>query len=521
AMWPWWYHASNKKEITREIITILVTVFALIWFLCIFRKSRKDNVQLPPGPCGLPIVGCLPFLGNNLPHEFTKLAQIYGPIYKLWLGSKLCVVINLSSLMKEVVRDQDKIFSNRDTPVATLISTYGGIDSVFSPYGPHWKKMRKTFVHEILSNASLDACYTFRREEVKKTIRQVYNRNIGMAIDIGELAFLTVTNAVMSMMLGETIQGESRVVGAELRKVIVEHMVILAKPNVTDLFSMLAWFDVQGMERQSKEILQSYDKVFYSAIERHTSTVATKGVGGNEQRKGFLVLLELRDHVDSDSKITITQIKALLVDILVGGTDIVSNTVEWVMAKLIQHPKVMEKVHEELTEVVGLNNIIEEFHLPKLRYLDAVVKETLRLHPPFPLLISRCPSTSCTVGGYTIPKGTTVHLNVGAMHKDPDLWGNPLEFRPERFLNDPNLFDFHGNNLQYLPFGSSRRICAGIPLAEKMLMHVVASLMHSFKWGLPPGQVLDFSDKFGIVVKKKNPSVAIPTPRLSNLELYE
>ncbi|GAV79640.1 p450 domain-containing protein [Cephalotus follicularis] len=505
-----------------EIITILVTVFALIWFLCIFRKSNKDNVPLPPGPLGLPIVGYLPFLGNNLHHEFTKLGQIYGPIYKLWLGSKLCVVINSSSLKKEVVRDQYKIFGNRDTPVATLISTYGGIDIVFSPYGPHWKKMRKTFVHEILSNASLDACYSFRREEVKKTISQVYNENIGMAIDIGELAFLIVTNAVMSMMLGETIQGVTHVVGAELRKVIAEHMLILAKPNVTDLFSLLAWFDVQGMERQAKEILQSYDKVFNYAIERHTSIVVAKGVGGNEQRKGFLqVLLGLRDHVDSDSKLTITQIKALLMDILVGGTDIVSNTVEWVMAKLIQHPKVMEKVHEELTEVVGLNNIVEEFHLPKLRNLDAVVKETLRLHPPFPLLVSRCPSTSCTVGGYTIPKGTTVHLNVGAMHRDPDLWGNPLEFRPERFLNDPNLFDYRGNNLQYLPFGSGRRICAGIPLAEKMLMHVVASLLHCFKWELPPGQVLDFSDKFCIVVKKKNPLVAMPTPRLSKLELYE
>ncbi|GAV92252.1 p450 domain-containing protein [Cephalotus follicularis] len=101
------------------------------------------------------------------------------------------------------------------------------------------------------------------------------------------------------------------------------------------------------------------------------------------------------------------------------------------------------------------------------------------------------------------PYGPYWKLNVGAMHKDPDLWGNPLEFRPERFLNDPNLFDYRGNNLHYLPFGSGRRICTGIPLAEKMLMHVVASLMHCFKWEFPPGQALDFFDKFGIVVKKK------------------
>ncbi|GAV79642.1 p450 domain-containing protein [Cephalotus follicularis] len=513
-MWSWWYHASNMTEIT---MAILVTVFTLIWFLCISRNLRKVQVPLPPGPRGLPVVGYLPFLGSNLHHEFTKLVQIYGPIYKLWLGSKLCVVISSLSLMKEVVRDQDKIFSNRDSTIGALITTYGGLDIAFSSYGPNWRKMRKIFVHEMLSNASLDACYALRRVEVKKTIRQVYTRNIGMGIDVGELAFLSVTNSLMSMMSGGIIHGET-IIGAEFRKVVAQETAILAKPNVSDLFPVLARFDIQGIERQAKEILQTCDKLFNSAI---TAAVEAKE-GGNEQRKGFLQsLLKLREHGDGDSKISINQIKGLLMDIVVGGTDTIATTVEWVMVKLMQHPKVMEKVQEELTQVLGLNNFVEEFHLPKLQTLDSAVKETLRLHPVAPLLVPHCPSISCTVGGYTIPKGTTVYLNVGAMHKDPDLWDNPLEFRPERFLNDPSLFDYYGNNLQYLPFGAGRRICAGIPLAEKMLMHILASLLHCFKWELPPGQVLDFSETFGVIIKKKNPLVAIPTPRLSKIELYE
>ncbi|GAV91349.1 p450 domain-containing protein [Cephalotus follicularis] len=517
-MWSWWSDASNKNEISMVLLAISVIVFALTWFVCISRNLGKVKVPLPPGPRGLPLVGYLPFLGNNLHHEFTKLDQIYGPIYKLWLGSKLCVVISSSTLMKEVVRDQDKIFCHRDPPVAALITTYGGLDIAFSTYGPYWKKMRKIFVREMLSNASLDACYALRREEVKKTIRQVYKKSIGMAIDIGELAYSTVNNAAMSMILGGTNQGETNA-GTEFRKVVAKQMENLAKPNVSDIFPVLAWFDIQGIGRQAKEISRSADKVLNSAIE---AAVAAKGVEGNEQQKGFLqFLLELREHGDSDSKITTTQIKALLLDIVVGGTDTIATTVEWVMAKLMQHPKVMEKVHEELTEVVGLSNFVEEFHLPKLHNLNAAVKETLRLHPVLTLLVPRCSGISCSVGGYTIPKGTIVYLNVQALHKDPDLWGNPLEFQPERFLNDPNLFDYHGNNLQYLPFGAGRRICTGLPLAEKMLMHVVASLLHCFKWELPPGEVLDCSDKFGIVIKKKNPLVAIPTPRLSMLELYE
>jgi cytochrome P450 len=208
-------------------------------------------------------------------------------------------------------------------------------------------------------------------------------------------------------------------------------------------------------------------------------------------------------------------------DIFVGGTDTTTTMIEWTMARLMQHQEVRQKVYQELQEVVGANNTVEEFHLPKLRYLDAVMKETFRLHPALPLLVPRFSGQSCTLGGYTVPKGTTVFLNVYAIHRDPNLWDNPLEFRPERFLNDDtSTFDYSGNNFQYLPFGSGRRVCAGLRLAEKMLMYLQASLLHSFEWKLPVGGVLELSDKYGIVIKKKKPLIVIPTPRLCNLELY-
>ena len=95
-----------------------------------------------------------------------------------------------------------------------------------------------------------------------------------------------------------------------------------------------------------------------------------------------------------------------------------------------------------------------------------------------------------------------------------------MEYQLERFLNDPSKFDFSGNDFKYIPFGSGRRICAGLPLAEKTLMYILASLLHSFEWKLPHGTELEFSDNFGIVTKKLNPTVAVPTPRLSNFELY-
>ncbi|WRX19032.1 Cytochrome P450 - like 10 [Theobroma cacao] len=190
------------------------------------------------------------------------------------------------------------------------------------------------------------------------------------------------------------------------------------------------------------------------------------------------------------------------------------------MAELMQHPEIMEKVKKEIADVVGPSSTVEEVHMPNLRYLDAVVKETFRLHPPLPLLVPRCPGQSSTVGRYTIPKGTKVFLNIWSIHRDPHVWDNPSEFQPERFLNDPDKFDYLGNDSRYMPFGSGRRMCAGVSLGEKMLYSTLASLLHAFEWKLPQGAEQDLSGRFGIIMKKMKPLVVIPTPRLSNLEHY-
>ncbi|KAF5816201.1 putative cytochrome P450 [Helianthus annuus] len=205
-------------------------------------------------------------------------------------------------------------------------------------------------------------------------------------------------------------------------------------------------------------------------------------------------------------------------DVIVAANDTTSTMVEWVMAEILNNPVVMRKVQDELTEVFSINNIVEESYLHKLTYLDAVIKETFRLHPLLPLLIQKSPDESCKVGGYTIPKDTTVHINVWAIHHDPDNWTNPLEFKPKKFLN--GKWDYNGNNMKFFPFGTGRGICPGIPLGDKMLTCMLASFLHSFEWNFPKDEEFDVNDKFGFVTKKKKSLVAIPSQRLSDKTLY-
>lgn len=311
------YHPCYEKDLNfTAIISALVGMIAVIFFWWKTKRSSKACTPQPPGPRGLPLIGYLPFLGNDLHKSFTELAGVYGPVYKLWLGNKLFVVVSSPSLAKEVVRDNDMIFANRDAPIASLVSTYGGNDIAGADYGPNWRKLRKIFVGKMMSNASLDDCYSLRKQEFKNTIRDVYNNNIGKPIDIGELSISTLINVIQNMLWGGVLElGEKGTnVGAGLKNKLAELMVLVATPNISDFFPVLSRFDIQRIERRTMKIFHWFDNIVNCAIEQYRNKVSVKGAAGDtEGKKDFLqFLLELQENEDSASSISIMQIKALI-----------------------------------------------------------------------------------------------------------------------------------------------------------------------------------------------------------------
>ncbi|KAG8369363.1 hypothetical protein BUALT_Bualt14G0003500 [Buddleja alternifolia] len=498
-------------------VSILLLIVSMLWWIW------KSSTKMPPGPRGLPIVGYLPFLREDLHNQFIELAHKYGPIYKFWIGNKLCVVISSPSLIKQVVRDHDTIFSNRDLSVATRIATLDANDIALSPYGPGWRDSRKLFVHQLMNNSSLDASYNLRKDQVMKAIKHVYSK-IGTGVDICELVYEIVVSLMMSMAWGSTVQGEARdKIGSGFLPLLASVLEGMGKPNISDYFPILSMFDIQGVGKEMKSLMQRVECVIGDIIDEGMKT----GLNSDHKGDGFtdfvqmIVGLKEKDPVKISS-LTRTQVVGMFINIITSGND-TSSTIIWVMSELLNNPEVMEMARKELNEVVGLNNTVEELHIPKLVYLDAVIKESMRLHPIAPFLIPRTPSKSCTVGGYTIPKNSGIFLNVFSVQRDPIAFDNPLEFKPERFFNNSSSsagkLDFRGNNFNYLPFGSGRRICAGIPLAERLLRYILASLLHSFDWQLPEGENLDMSDKLSTTLTRSTPLYAIPVPRLSDSNL--
>lgn len=199
-------------------------------------------------------------------------------------------------------------------------------------------------------------------------------------------------------------------------------------------------------------------------------------------------------------------------DIFLAANDTVSGTIEWAMAELLQDRQTMTKVQQELKSVLGSKMHVEYSDINQLPYLQAVVKETLRLHAVVPLVPNKAEAT-VEIQGHTVPKGSTVLVNVWAIHHDAETWPEPNKFIPERFMQQQEEVSFQGAvDFGFIPFSAGRRTCLGLPMATRMIHAMLGSLLHCFEWTLPrevEGSGVDMSEKIGITMAMATPLQAM------------
>jgi tryptamine 5-hydroxylase len=212
-------------------------------------------------------------------------------------------------------------------------------------------------------------------------------------------------------------------------------------------------------------------------------------------------------------KMLIDRYRHGLQDIFVAGSDTSFAALEWVMTELLRHPRVLKKAQDEIRRVIGDKGSVEESDVGDLHYLRAIIKETFRLHPVIPLLVTRESVAPCTLGGYHIPAGTRVFINTFAMGRDPEIWDRPLDFSPERFESNNNGGGATADvvmdpDYKLLPFGGGRRGCPGYMFALATLQLSLASMLYHFDWALPSGMRADdvnLDEIFGLATRKKEP----------------
>lgn len=515
---------QELKELELSV-WIAMFVASLVVLACLpYLKNLGKN--LPPGPPSWPIMGSLKYLEGELHQVLWALARKHGPVMRVGLGQYTLIVISSAEVAEELMKKRDSEFSHRaGRTIQRSAAKYIGIDSndiAFAEYNPQLRLLRKVVATEIFTTNRMIASAKIRTKEVCILVTSVKNAaDQGKAVNLREYLHTMTMNSVCMMLFGKRYYGldtPQTEEGETFANVIRDVFDNVGRLNFADLIPALRWFDLQGIEAQWKRIRPQAERMVGKIIEEHRQKKAYTGRIDHTDTRDFVdvLLTPLGNEKLSDKAIIGT-----ILDMIMGGTDTTATTIEWCVLELVRYPEIQKKLREEIERVVGTESRVEESDIPNLPYLQAFVKEILRLHTSVPITLPRLNDNATTLGGYDIPALSTIFVNIYAIAHDPIYWENPEKFNPDRFLT--NNFSVLGTDYELLPFGSGRRKCVGIQLGMASVSRTTASLVQAFDWAPPPGvrpQDMDLSETYAIVLRKRIPLQAKVTLR-SEARFYQ
>ncbi|XP_044486208.1 cytochrome P450 736A117-like isoform X1 [Mangifera indica] len=485
--------------------------FLIKWF---FFSSTSHN-NLPPSPSKLPILGNIHQLGLYPYRSLQSLAQRYGALMLLHFGRVPVLIISSADVAREITKTYDLIFSNRPKSMIAEKLLYDGKDVSLAPYGEYWRQIRSLCMLQLLSNSRVQSFKTVREEEISLFIKKIeIFVSLSMPVNLSEMFFSLTNDVVCRAAFGRKYsEGEG---GRKFKELLGEFSQLLGGLNIADFIPWLRWVNYfNGVDAKVKKVAKELDEFLDKVVEEHLHGQEREIKNhGSEDGKDFVdVLLEVQKDNKDDFSFGKVTIKALILDVFAAGTDTTYTVMEWAMAELLRHPRVMKELQNEVRLIGNGKEKIKEEDLDNMYYLKAVLKETLRLHPPVPLLVPRESTQDVKIKGYNISAGTMVITNAWAIGRDPASWDKPDDFSPERFLN--NSIDFKGHDFQLIPFGAGRRGCPGTLFAMVIIEIVLANLVHKFDWSLPVGtkpEDLNMTEFTGLTAHRMVPLHAVATP---------
>ncbi|GAB2212349.1 hypothetical protein Droror1_Dr00020309 [Drosera rotundifolia] len=279
--------------------------------------------------------------------------------------------------------------------------------------------------------------------------------------------------------------------------------------NIADYFPLVKVIDPQGIRRCTSIRYRKGIKVFEEIIAHRLESEMGNDLLSEENDMLDVLLNAIREN---STEVRESELPNILMELLVAGYDTTSIVLEWAMTELLQNPIILKKAQAELEKVVVKGKPVEERDIDRLPYLKVIVKETFRLHPPAPFLVPRKATIDVELSGFVIPKNSQVLVNIWSIGRNGSLWKYPNIFEPERFMGVD--VDFKGHNMELIPFGAGRRMCPGLPIAQKTLRLILGSLLNSCDWKLERGadrENLNMYERYGFTLAKAQNLRAVPT----------
>ncbi|XP_031489777.1 cytochrome P450 78A5-like [Nymphaea colorata] len=477
----------------------------LAWILC--------RPPLLRGPAGLPLLGCLPAMASATPHRWLSAAArslSALDLMPLSLGLTRVVICSSPDTAKDILCSH--AFADRPVKESAYELLFHRAMG-FAPYGDYWRKLRRVAASHLFSRRRMDAAAGTRRAVGEKMVAQILaSMETSGVVKVKRILHLGSLNHVMEMVFGRSYDFSAD--GAQLAEMVREGYELLGVLNWGDHLPFLRCLDLQRVRRRCRNLVSRVNAFVGKIIEEHREKKIMAENGGGNDGDFVDALLSL----EGENKLEDSDMIAVLWEMIFRGTDTVAILLEWILARMVLHPDVQRRAQSEIDSVVGSASGVEDSDLPKLTYLQAIVKEGLRMHPPGPLLSwARLAIHDVDVGGHRIPAGTTAMVNMWAITHDETIWERPKEFDPQRFMVGEEV-SVLGSDLRLAPFGAGRRVCPGKAMGLASVQLWLAQLLQNFEWlpasaaGLSP-EAVDLGERLRMSLEMENPLVCRAKPR--------
>uniref|UniRef100_A0A1J3IGB1 3,9-dihydroxypterocarpan 6A-monooxygenase n=1 Tax=Noccaea caerulescens TaxID=107243 RepID=A0A1J3IGB1_NOCCA len=478
-------------------IFILLSLFSLLCYRVLVKKQNPSGYDLPPSPPALPLIGHLHLLLSTKPHEsIQKLFSKYGPLLHLRVFNIPFVLVSSASVANEMCKTHDVSLSSHGTLGIDESLLFGSSSFLMAPYGAYWKFLKKLAVTTMTGPQALERSRGIRAKEIarfhSKLLRKARNNE---SVEIELEAMKLTSNIICSMSMGRRFS-EDNGEAEKLRGLVTETFILMKKITLTVILRKpLEKLGISPFKKEIMGLSQRFEELLERILKEHEEKP--------DVHQGSVMMDALwTAYLDSNAEFRITrkEMKSFLVDILIGGIDTTVEAIQWTMAEILNNHKILERLREEIESVVGEKRLIEETDVPNLPYLQAVVKEGLRLHSPF-FFVSRILQESCKIGGFYVAAETPIVVNAYAVMRDPENWECPCEFKPERFLASGEEDERKEQAMKFIPFGYGRRACPASNMALTSIGIAIGTMVQGFDWRIQ-GENICMKEASGLMTLK-------------------
>ncbi|KAJ4961661.1 hypothetical protein NE237_021571 [Protea cynaroides] len=479
----------------------------LAWALSKAQAQPKSRMAIP-GPSGFPLLGLVfAFTGSATHRVLAKLSQSCCAVQLMAfsVGFTRFIISSHPDTAREILNSS--AFADRPVKESAYELLFHRAMG-FAPFGDYWRNLRRISATHLFSPKRISCFGAFRSEIGLKMVEEIKNSmELEGQVMVKKVLHFGSLNNVMMSVFGRSYDFKNDGEASELEELVSEGYDLLGTFNWSDHFPVLGWLDLQGVRRRCQKLVSKVNVFVGKIVEDHRSK-RVDGVLGDDSVGDFVdVLLDL----EKEDRLNDSDMIAVLWEMIFRGTDTVAILLEWILARMVMHPEIQAKAQSEIDAVVGTRRTVSDSDLQNLPYLQAIIKESLRIHPPGPLLSwARLAVHDVHVGNHFIPAGTIAMVNMWKITHDEAIWAEPNDFNPGRFIMED--VSIMGSDLRLAPFGSGRRVCPGKALGMATVQLWLAQLLQNFKW-VSSDSGLDLSESLKLSLEMKNPLVCAAVPR--------